>query len=57
MVRRLSGMEKKVLLIVDVQNDFCPAGALTVPDGDAIIPVVNRGRRKLEIAASLRFSQ
>jgi nicotinamidase/pyrazinamidase len=57
MVRRLSAMEKKALLIVDVQNDFCPGGALTVPDGDAIIPVVNRGRRKLEIAASLRFSQ
>lgn len=30
------------LLIVDVQNDFCPGGALPVPDGDAIVPVVNR---------------
>ena len=30
------------LLIVDVQNDFCPGGALPVPDGDAIIPVLNR---------------
>jgi nicotinamidase-related amidase len=32
----------EVLLIVDVQNDFCPGGALAVPDGDAIIPAVNR---------------
>ncbi len=31
-----------VLLIVDIQNDFCPGGALAVPEGDAIIPAVNR---------------
>ncbi|MFQ5972930.1 MAG: bifunctional nicotinamidase/pyrazinamidase [Alphaproteobacteria bacterium] len=31
-----------VLLVVDVQNDFCPGGALAVPDGDAVVPVVNR---------------
>lgn len=31
-----------VLLAVDVQNDFCPGGALAVPDGDAIVPIVNR---------------
>lgn len=30
------------LLIVDVQNDFCPGGALPVEDGDAIVPVLNR---------------
>ncbi len=33
---------RPALLIVDVQNDFCPGGALAVPDGDAIIPRVNR---------------
>lgn len=33
---------KKALLLVDIQNDFCPGGALAVPDGDAIVPVVNR---------------
>ena len=33
---------KKVLLIVDVQNDFCPGGSLACPDGDRIIPVINR---------------
>lgn len=32
----------KALLIVDVQNDFCPGGALAVPDGDAVVPVINR---------------
>ena len=30
------------LLIVDVQNDFCPGGALAVPDGDRVVPVLNR---------------
>ncbi len=30
------------LFIVDVQNDFCPGGALAVPGGDAVVPVLNR---------------
>ncbi len=30
------------LLVVDVQNDFCPGGALAVPKGDEIVPLVNR---------------
>ena len=34
--------ERDVLVIVDVQNDFCPGGALAVPQGDDIVPVVNR---------------
>lgn len=32
----------EVLLVVDVQNDFCPGGALSVPKGDEVVPVVNR---------------
>lgn len=34
-------MQKKALLIVDIQNDFCPGGALAVPEGDAVIPIIN----------------
>lgn len=30
------------LLIVDVQNDFCPGGSLAVAGGDAVVPVLNR---------------
>ncbi len=33
--------ENDVLIVVDVQNDFCPGGALAVPDGDGILPIVN----------------
>ncbi len=29
------------LVVIDVQNDFCPGGALAVPDGDAVVPVIN----------------
>jgi nicotinamidase/pyrazinamidase len=31
----------KALIIVDVQNDFLPGGALAVPEGDRVIPVIN----------------
>ena len=37
---RLAGTD--ALLVVDVQNDFLPGGALAVPDGDAVIAPVNR---------------
>jgi nicotinamidase/pyrazinamidase len=33
---------KKALLIVDLQNDFCPGGTLAVPAGDKIVPKINR---------------
>jgi nicotinamidase/pyrazinamidase len=34
------------LLVIDVQNDFCPGGALAVADGDAIIPLINNLAQK-----------
>jgi len=37
-----------VLIVVDVQNDFCPGGALAVPDGHAVVPVVNALARRFE---------
>ena len=30
------------LVIIDVQNDFCPGGALAVPAGDRVVPVINQ---------------
>ena len=33
---------KQALLVVDVQNDFCPGGTLAVPDGDEIVELLNR---------------
>lgn len=37
-----------VLLVVDPQNDFCPGGALAVPSGDAVLPMVNRLAERFE---------
>ena len=31
-----------VLIVIDVQNDFCPGGALAVAGGDEVIPVIHR---------------
>jgi nicotinamidase/pyrazinamidase len=36
-----SEMSGEALILIDIQNDFCPGGALAVPDGDAVIPVAN----------------
>lgn len=33
--------ERTVLIVVDVQNDFCPGGSLAVPGGDEVVPVIN----------------
>ena len=40
-------MHHDVLLVIDVQNDFCPGGALAVPDGDAVIAPVLRAAPQL----------
>lgn len=34
--------ENAALIIVDVLNDFCPGGALPVPEGDQVVPVINK---------------
>ena len=37
--------ESDVLLVIDVQNDFCENGSLEVPDGDAVVPLINGAAR------------
>ena len=39
----------KALLIVDVQNDFCPGGALAAPYGDEVVPVINQLMQKFTV--------
>jgi len=36
------------LLVIDVQNDFMPGGALAIPDGDAIVPLINTLAKKFD---------
>lgn len=33
---------ESALVVIDVQNDFCPGGALAVPEGDAVVPAINQ---------------
>jgi nicotinamidase/pyrazinamidase len=42
MTERVAPIDRDVLLVVDVQKDFCPGGRLAVPRGDEIVPLVNR---------------
>jgi nicotinamidase/pyrazinamidase len=43
-------MAGTALLIIDVQNDFCPGGALAVPGGDRVVPVLNGYIEKVRAA-------
>ncbi len=41
-----------LLVLVDIQNDFCPGGALAVPDGDAVVPLANDLIRRFKAAGA-----
>ena len=43
---------KSALIVVDVQNDFCQGGALAVPDGDAVVSVLNRLMDRVDIVVA-----
>ena len=34
--------DDEALIVIDIQNDFCPGGALSVPQGDEVVPLINR---------------
>jgi nicotinamidase/pyrazinamidase len=42
--------DRDALIVIDVQNDFCPGGALAVPEGDAVVPLINRLSRQFRQA-------
>src|SRR5262245_28172729 len=46
---------RDALVIVDVQNDFCPDGALGVPGGDAVVPILNRYAERFAAAGAPVF--
>ena len=41
MTKNFNANEHDVLLVVDIQNDFCPGGSLAVPRGDEVVSVIN----------------
>ena len=42
----------RALILVDIQNDFVPGGALAVPRGDEVVPVANRLQEKFELVVA-----
>jgi len=44
----------EALIIVDVQNDFCPGGALAVPEGDEVVEPINRMAADAEFVVATR---
>jgi nicotinamidase/pyrazinamidase len=42
----------KGLLVVDVQNDFCPGGSLAVPEGDKVVPIINQLMDKFSVVVA-----
>lgn len=47
---------RDALVIVDLQNDFCPGGALGVTGGDAVVPVINRYAERFAAAGAPVFA-
>jgi nicotinamidase/pyrazinamidase len=48
MTQRIAIGPADVLLVVDIQNDFCPGGRLAVPGGDEVVPLVNALARRFQ---------
>lgn len=42
------------LILVDIQNDFCPGGSLAVKDGDAVVPVANELQKHFELIVATK---
>ena len=40
------------LILVDLQNDFTPSGALPVPEGDSIVPLINQLQQKFDLVVA-----
>jgi nicotinamidase/pyrazinamidase len=47
-------MTMDALILVDIQNDFCPGGSLAVKEGDEIVPVVNELQKKFDLVVATK---
>lgn len=48
----MEGIRKTALIIVDVQNDFVPGGALAVPEGDMVVEIINRAQPNFDLVVA-----
>ena len=44
----------EALILVDIQNDFCPGGSLAVGEGDRVVPVLNELQKKFELVVATK---
>lgn len=44
----------EALILVDIQNDFCPGGSLAVEEGDQVVPVVNELQKKFDLIVATK---
>ncbi|MHC4744316.1 MAG: bifunctional nicotinamidase/pyrazinamidase, partial [Planctomycetota bacterium] len=44
----------EALILVDIQNDFLPGGALPVPAGGEVVPVANRLSRRFDLVVAMQ---
>jgi len=51
MTKKIAVGKGDVLVVVDIQNDFCPGGSLSVPHGDEVVPLINRLATRYEHVA------
>lgn len=52
--RAAGAQPKRALLLVDIQNDFCPGGSLAVREGDRIVPVVNELQKHFDLIVATK---
>lgn len=45
-------INKKALIMVDLQNDFCQGGSLAVPEGDAVVAIANRLQKQFDLVVA-----
>jgi nicotinamidase/pyrazinamidase len=50
MTDKIAPGRSDVLIVVDIQNDFCPGGSLSVPRGDEVVPIINGLARRFQHA-------
>jgi nicotinamidase/pyrazinamidase len=50
----LNNGNRSALILVDLQNDFCPGGSLAVKDGDAVVPVANELQKRFELIVATK---
>ena len=48
MTTKIAVRKDDVLVVVDIQNDFCPGGSLSVPRGHEVVPIINRLARRFQ---------